>query len=374
MQIVKWQHYPLVAQNTLTRTFIEELTQMRRSPSTIDNYSRDLEDFLQATAEIPFATVLETDETLITRYLDGLWTRPARRGSGHQSSRDKITYVTGSNLSLNTIRRRISTIRLFYDWCIRARQRHDPLSPVPKGIRGKQRGLVSSPPSAPWIPGESQFADLLLYVFAKMSLRNQALILVLYDGALRREEVTFLRRDHVDEHTHTIKIPHELTKNKMQGRIVLSNTTWKVLQDYLREDRARLVKTYGAEDAGPLFLSESNQNAGHPISKWAITKIFDEIRKALGLPQLTPHKLRHLMLTHLMDNGLDLYEVSRYARHRSASSTEVYLHLADSKLAHQVNRIHQQQWQRLEILFQQRTALPPQTTNNGLKEVPDASQ
>ena len=57
------------------------------------------------------------------------------------------------------------------------------------------------------------------------------------------------------------------------------------------------------------------------------------------------------MLTHLMDNGLDLYEVSRYGRHRSAASSEIYLHLADSKLARQVSHIHQQQWQRLETLF-----------------------
>ena len=135
---------------------------------------------------------------------------------------------------------------------------------------------------------------------------------------------------------------------------MLSNTTWKILQDYLQQDRARLVAAYGAEDAGPLFLSESNQNAGRPISKWSITKIFDEIRDALGLPQLTPHKLRHLMLTHLMDHGLELYEVSRYGRHRSAASTEIYLHMADSKLARQVNHIHEQQWQRLEMLFEQR--------------------
>src|SRR6266567_2905818 len=104
----------------------------------------------------------------------------------------------------------------------------------------------------------------------------------------------------------------------------------------------------------PFFSSPSNQNAGQPISKWSITKIFDEIRDALGLPQLTPHKLRHLMLTHLMDHGLDLYEVSRYGRHRSTASTEIYLHLADSKLARQVNAIHEQQWHRLEALFQQR--------------------
>ena len=354
MQTVKWEHYPQVAHNPATRAFIEELAQVRKSPSTIDNYSRDLEDFLQAVSEIPFSDVLEADETLIARYVDGLWSRPARRGSGHNASRDKITYVTGSKLSLNTIRRRVSTIRVFFDWCIRVHQRHNSLNPVPKGVRGKERGLIGYVPSAPWIPSESQFADLLLYVFARMSLRNQALILVLYDGALRREEVTFLRKDQIDERTHTIKIPHELTKNHMQGRIVLSNTTWKILQDYLQQDRARLVKAYDAEDAGPLFLSESNQNAGQPISKWSITKIFEEIRQALGLPQLTPHKLRHLMLTHLMDNGLDLYEVSRYGRHRSTASTEIYLHIADAKLARQVNKVHEQQWKRLESLFKER--------------------
>jgi len=354
MQQVRWESYPLVAHNAVTRAFIEELAQVRRSPGTIDNYSRDLEDFLQGTSSLPFPAVLEADESQIARYVDGLWSRPVRRGSGHTSSREKITYMTGSHLALNTIRRRVSTIRVFYDWCIRVCKRHDQLNPVPRGVRGKERGLVNYAPSAAWIPSETQFADLLLYVFTTMSLRNQALILVLYDGALRREEVTFLRKDHLDEQTHTIKIPHELTKNKMQGQIVLSNTTWKILQDYLQQDRARLVAAYGADDAGPLFLSESNQNAGQPISKWAVTKIFDEIRHAVGLPQLTPHKLRHLMLTHLMDNGLDLYEVSRYGRHRSIASTEVYLHIADPKLARQVNKAHEQQWKRLEYLFRER--------------------
>ena len=101
-------------------------------------------------------------------------------------------------------------------------------------------------------------------------------------------------------------------------------------------------------------LELTERNAGQPISKWAVTKIFDEIRDALGLPQLTPHKLRHLMLTHLMDYGLDLYEVSLYARHRSTASTEIYLHLADAKLARQLNHIQEQQWNRLASLFKER--------------------
>ena len=171
MQMVRWELYPLVSENAVTRAFIEELALVRKSPSTIDNYSRDLDDFLQANADIPFSALLEANESQIIRYIDGLWSRPARRGSGHKSAKEKISYITGSSLALNTIRRRVSTVRVFYDWCIRVRQRQDQLNPVPKGVRGKTRGLVSYAPSDPWIPSESQFTDLLLYVFATMSLR-----------------------------------------------------------------------------------------------------------------------------------------------------------------------------------------------------------
>src|SRR5258708_21000765 len=142
MQTVKWEHYPQVAHNPATRAFSEELAEVRKSRSTLDNYSRDLEDFLQGVSDLAFPDVLEADETLIARYVDGLWSRPARRGSGQPSSRDKITYVTGSKLALNTIRRRVSAIRVFFDWCIPVHHRRTFLHPVPQGVRGQEPGLI----------------------------------------------------------------------------------------------------------------------------------------------------------------------------------------------------------------------------------------
>ncbi len=41
---------------------------------------------------------------------------------------------------------------------------------------------------------------------------------------------------------------------------------------------------------------------------------------------------------------------------RDRALTEIYLHLADSKLARQVNKIHEQQWKCLESLFRERQA------------------
>jgi len=127
----------------------------------------------------------------------------------------------------------------------------------------------------------------------------------------------------------------------MPGTIVLSYPTWTRLKEYLEEDRAALAAAYGAEANGPIFLSDSHRNPGRPLSKWTVKDIFDRISDALQIPQLTPHKMRHLMLTELKKSGMDLLDVSRYARHRTIASTEIYLHTDLSDLARQVNKVHQ---------------------------------
>ncbi len=349
MSDMNWSCCPLVAQTPTTRAFIEQLVRERKSPSTVENYARDLNDFLSAFPDIPFADLLEADETLIAQYVDWLWTRNAQRGSGQSVDRGNITYLTGSKLAPATIRRRISALRSFYRWAIRLRQRQDPINPVREGVRGQERGLVSVPTSVPWIPDERQWKAILKHVLTRLSTRDQAIVLLAHDGALRREEIVLLRVDDIDRSTHTIAIRAEITKNHMPGIIVLSHPTWTRLKEYLEEDRAALVKYYGAEANGPIFLSDSHRNPGQPLTKWTIKDIFDRISDALHMPQLTPHKMRHLMLTELKKGGMELLDVSRYARHRRVSSTEIYLHTDLSDLARQVNKAHDH----LTLLIQQ---------------------
>jgi hypothetical protein len=157
---IDWNCCPLVAQNPIMRAFIEQIAKERKSRSTLENYSRDLNDFLSAFPDIPFSELIEADEGRIADYVDWLWKREAKQRAGQQRDRSKITYTSGSKLAPATIRRRIS--------------------------------------SADW--------------------------------------------------------------------------------------------------NGPIFLSDSQRNPGQPLSKWTVKDIFDRIRDALHLPQLTPHKMRHLML------------------------------------------------------------------------------
>jgi site-specific recombinase XerD len=341
MQTIRWDYCPLVAQNPVMRAFIEQIAKERKSASTIENYSRDLNDFLAAFPDTPFSELLEADESQIATYVDWLWTREARRGFGKSADRENITYLTGSKLAPATIRRRVSALRSFYRWTIRLRHRRDPINPVREGVRGNARSLVSTPASIPWIPDERQWKAILKYVLTKLSTRDQTIVLLAHDGALRREEIVLLRVDDIDWRMHTITVRAEISKNKMSGMIVLSHPTWVRLKEYLEEDRAALVTSYGAEADGPIFLSDSHRNPGQPLSKWTVKDIFDQISDALQIPQLTPHKMRHLMLTELKKSGMDLLDVSRYARHRKTTSTEIYLHTDLSDLARQVNKVHQ---------------------------------
>jgi len=349
MSEINWSCCSLVAQNPLTRAFIEQLAKERKARSTIENYSRDLNDFLSAFPELPFSELLEADEGRIADYVDWLWKREAQRGHGHESDRSQITYTTGSKLAPATIRRHVSTLRSFYRWSIRLRHRKDPINPVREGVRGQERGLVPVPTSIPWIPDERQWQAILQHVLSQFSVRDQAIVLLAHDGALRREEIVRLRVDDIDWRTHTMSIRAEISKNHMPGMVVLSHPTWIRLKEYIEEERATLSRCYDVDWNGPIFLSDSHRNPGCPITKWTVKDIFDRLRDSLHLPQLTPHKMRHLMLTELKRSGMDLLEVSRYGRHRRVSSTEIYLHTDLSDLARDVNKAHR----RLEMFVAQ---------------------
>lgn len=340
MHPINWDCCPLVAQNPFTRAFVEQIAKERKAPNTIENYSRDLNDFLAAFPDTPFSELLEADESRIADYVDWLWRREAQRRGVQGGDRSNITYATGSRLAPATIRRRVSTLRSFYRWSIRLRHRCDPINPVREGVRGQERGLVHAPASVPWIPDERQWKAILKHVLTNCSVRDQVIVLLAHDGALRREEIVQLRVDDIDWQTHTIAIRAAISKNKMPGTIVLSQSTWVRLKEYIEEDRAALVLSYKAEAAGCIFLSDSHRNPGQPLSKWTVKDIFDRISDALQIPQLTPHKMRHLMLAELKRSGMDLLDVSRYARHRKIASTEIYLHTDLSDLAHQVNEVH----------------------------------
>lgn len=331
MQEIRWQYYPLVAKHGIARAFIESQAKRQKRPKTVDAYARNVEDMIRAFATFTETDLVEAGLDHLETYIDDLHRRtPAR-------PRNKHTSLPGEYLSPSAIQQRIVTARLFYDFCISRGYRQDKTNPLPRGNPGygdapPKRGVVSYKKRLPWIPSDREWERLVAHIAHHESTRNQLMILLAYDGALRREELVSLRVDDFDWATRLITIRPETSKSGWQRTVTYSHVTGELLKRYLWNERANVLAAFGGDQKGPLFLSESNRNAGFAIALGTSNDVIEQVRDRVGLPCLTTHTFRHLRCTVLKRCGIDLQDIALYAGHQSVATTQLYIHLAPSEL------------------------------------------
>jgi integrase len=336
---VRWALYPRVADQAVTRSFIQA-TAWDGAPKTVDAYARNLEDLLRFFGAVPIGRVVDATPEDLQAYVHDLRTRPpaARRAAGAP-----IRHLQGGTyLAPATIQQRVVTARLFYEYLIYGGYRQERLNPLRRGAHGDghhqlHRGAVRRPPTRlPWIPTDAQWERIVRYLAQQPSRRDLCLVLLAYEGALRRQEVVQLRLDDLDWGAGLLTIRPELSKTGLQRTVTFSAVTATLLERYLATERALLLAAYGGDPAGPLFLSVSGRNPGAPLVSGAFNDIVERVRAALGLPQLRTHTFRHLRCTVLRRCGVDQQDIARYAGHASVASTQLYLHLAPSVLARSI--------------------------------------
>src|SRR5437899_958489 len=157
---------------------------------------------------------------------------------------------------------RITVLRLFCDSLVERQLRQD--NPVGRGhyVPGKafggarSRGLLPRYQKLPWLPSDEQWQHVLHHL-AGERLRNQVMLLIAYDGALRREELVRLEVSDFDFAYQQIRVRAEHAKNGRERIVGYGKATSRLLQAYLRQRRTLAAKR------GPLFLSESHRNASH---------------------------------------------------------------------------------------------------------------
>jgi integrase/recombinase XerD len=316
---ITWQSYPAAAAHPAAHAFLEALGKRQKAAKTLDAYARNLEDLLRTWPDAPPGRIVEADFADIEYYLERL--------------------VDERRLSDATIQQRLVTARLFFDFCLQRSLRRNPVNPVPRGSgRGAypRHGLVPRRQRLPWLPTDAEWESLLEDLFTHEPLRNQALVLLAYDAALRRQELLGLRLDDLDWSLGIVQVRAECAKGGRARRVPISATTERLLSHYVQTVRAHLLAGFGGETTGPLFLSESPRNPGVPLRPGALNDIVDRLRARLDLPQLHPHTFRHLRCTILKRCGLDLDDIALFAGHASTSSTQLYVHLAPTELARRI--------------------------------------
>ena len=263
-QEIRWEHYPRTSTHPATRSFVERLALKGKRPKTVDAYARAIEDLLAYFAQTDTSRILEADEADLDTYIAHLKQRgPNKRGQGGIDKESNIRYLTGRKLSDNTIVQHIVVCRLFYDFLIRMRLRSDPINPIERGSNGRdgyrpRRGPFKKREYMPWLPSDDVWEQFVVHVLQNEDARTQAMILLAYDAALRREELILLRVDDIDWARGFITIRPETTKSGRTRYVPVSAGVLHLVRHYIEGDRRALIAAYDGDDAGQIFLSEIN--------------------------------------------------------------------------------------------------------------------
>jgi integrase/recombinase XerD len=268
---------------TLRQQFIRELVIRGMSPKTQDAYVRAVRDLAKHYHKTP--DLVSDDE--IKDYLFRL--------------------VQEKHLAASSVNVAVSGMRSFYDFVLHRQCEH--LGQILPRIRKDIRR-----------PRVYSIAELeRLFMSGCQHPKHRMFLMTVYGGGLRLGEACRLQPRHIDSARMQIRV--EEGKGRKDRYTLLSPRLLGALRDYYRLFRPKEWLFFGRDRSQPL-PSATGQ------------RIFYTAQDRAGLPDKGGiHSLRHSFATHLLESGVEITVVQRLLGHSSLSTTSVYLHVRQERLA-----------------------------------------
>jgi len=152
-----------------------------------------------------------------------------------------------------------------------------------------------------------------------MNIKHKAFFLLAYGSGLRVGEIASLRVKDID--SKAMRIFVQGGKGKKDRYTLLSNECLSALREYWVVHRPNhpegwlFLGTYRYTHVTTACVADAFENW---ISRTGITK------------DVSIHSLRHGFATHLLEDGVSIYQIKELLGHASLSSTAVYLHMANT--------------------------------------------
>jgi integrase/recombinase XerD len=163
------------------------------------------------------------------------------------------------------------------------------------------------------------------------SLCDQAVLELAYASGLRLAELRNLRIEQLHLEAGFINVTGKGNKERV---VPVGRQAVAALRRYLEAGRPKLVSR---KSPGTVFLTRR----GTPfaaVSLWL--RIKARARRCGIARNVTPHMLRHSFATHLLEHGADLRVIQELLGHASIATTQVYTHVAGSRLREVHERFH----------------------------------
>jgi integrase/recombinase XerC len=289
---------------TLVARFETYLTIERNSsPHTRSAYRSDLEDFcrfLASTYDLTSAgQIAEIDRNTLRRYL-------AQIHATHNKA---------------TINRKLSALRSFFLYLVR------------EGIIAvSPAAALSAPRIDRYLPSVLTVDEASALMEARpasdeLSLRDRAIVELLYSCGLRVSEAVGLDVGHLDFAQALVRV---LGKGRKERIVPIGSKAQAALHDYLTQRG-----TPGEEE--PLFL---NHRGGRLTARSIERNLKQRLLDANIMRRATPHALRHTFATHLLDAGADLRSIQELLGHASLSTTQKYTQISVDHLLKVYDQAH----------------------------------
>jgi integrase/recombinase XerD len=263
----------------------------RRAPRTVDAYRRDLDSLAAFLGHSPATATAEEVES---------WLADLRaRGQAPTS-----------------VARRAAAARTFYRHLVALDRRPDnPAAEVdlPRRHRRLPRSLSL---------GEVERLIDAANGVTPRSLRDRALVELLYGAGLRVSEAVGLERGDVDLEGRTVRC---IGKGDKERVVPLGTQAAAALRRYLARGRPYLDRRHRPE----LFLNAQ----GGGLTRAGAFLVLRRLAAGAGLEpeRVHPHLLRHSFATHLLEGGADLRSVQEMLGHADLGTTELYTHVSDRR-------------------------------------------
>lgn len=165
------------------------------------------------------------------------------------------------------------------------------------------------------------------------AVRDRAILELFYGTGLRASELKRLRVNDVALAERELNVREG--KGSKDRVVPFGERAREALLAYLRE-RPR--------QEGPLFLSRYLR-ALSVVMLWRIVR---RAGRRAGVPEASPHRLRHSYATHLLRHGAALPALKALLGHSSLASTQVYLKVEVSDLARMIESSHPREREKVQ--------------------------
>jgi integrase/recombinase XerD len=278
------------------------LTEKGLSKNTISSYKRDITNFIiwLNYRKIPLNKSSNDDAELFIKSL-------AKQDQTAASINRKISSLKGffnHLLNINFI-----GINPFADVLLQSRQKN-----IPKSI--SEEDVVKLLDS----PNQNSF----------IGKRDKAMLELLYATGMRISELINIEYANFDFERCVVKVRGKGSKERL---IPYGPEAAKALSDYLAFRRENHLKL----NSRSLFINSS----GKKITRQAFWHRLKKYLMEIGLTEkISPHTLRHGFATHLLNHGADLRSVQMLLGHSDISTTQIYTHIAKSRLSDMIKKHH----------------------------------